>query len=319
MMEARVGDDVFEDDPTVNELQQKAAAMFGMEAALFVPSGTMSNQIAIKVHTVPGDEVICSEQSHIYRYEGGGIAMNSGASVKLISGSSGIVSAKQVEDCINVDDVHFPNSQLVSLENTSNRGGGLCYDKSTLQEIKAVAESNNLAYHLDGARLFNALVYSGQTTEEYGQLFDSISVCLSKGLGAPVGSLLLGKRNFIKKARRVRKVFGGGMRQAGYLAAAGIYALDHNIARLADDHKHAQVLAEAAAQSDLVEGCNNVQTNIVIIKLKDQVSNESYLNKLETQDILAVPFGPGQIRLVTHLDVTVGQVDQACNVLRGLS
>lgn len=251
MFSAKLGDDVFGEDPSINELENLCANMFGMEAAIFCPSGTMTNQIAIKCHTQPGDELICDESSHIYQYEGGGIAFNSGASVKLLAGDRGRVKAEQVEKAIQPDDVHRPISRLVSLENTSNRGGGSCYEIKDLEEIKAICKKYGLSFHLDGARLWNALVAKGQTARQYGELFDSISVCLSKSLGCPVGSLLLGDTAFIKKARRVRKVFGGGMRQAGFMAAAGIYALKHNIERLEEDHRHAKMIGEALHQKDL--------------------------------------------------------------------
>lgn len=315
MMAAEVGDDVFEDDPTVNRLQDKLAEMFGMPAALFVPSGTMSNQVAIKTHTVPGDEVICSVQSHIYRYEGGGVAMNSGASVHLVQGNSGMITAFDVEAAINVDDVHFPNSKLVSLENTSNRGGGCCYNWQDIEDISATCRHHGLGLHLDGARLFNALVATGQTAKQYGEKFDSISICLSKGLGAPVGSVLLGNEEFIKQARRVRKVFGGGMRQAGYLAAAGIYALDNHIDRLKTDHEHAKWLAESALRSSLVASAQKVETNIVVLNLHPEVKVESYLSILNEKRVLAVPFGPGRIRLVTHLGISGAELDRAGHIL----
>ena len=222
MRDAPLGDDVFGEDPSINQLEAKTAALFGMEAALFCPSGTMTNQIAIKCHTQPGDEVICDESSHIYQYEGGGIAFNAGASVRLLHGDRGRLTADLVKAAINPDDVHKPVSRLVSLENTCNRGGGACYDFSEIQRMSALCSQQGLAFHLDGARLWNALVAKNETPLAYGQAFDSISVCLSKSLGCPVGSLLLGKKDFIRKARRIRKVFGGGMRQAGMLAAAGM-------------------------------------------------------------------------------------------------
>ncbi|RYZ27721.1 MAG: aminotransferase class I/II-fold pyridoxal phosphate-dependent enzyme, partial [Chitinophagaceae bacterium] len=245
MFSAPVGDDVFGEDPSINELEALTANMFGMEAALYCPSGTMTNQIAIKCHTQPGDEVICDVSSHIYQYEGGGIASNSGAQVKLIYGDRGRISAEQVLESINADDVHKARTTLVSLENTSNRGGGSCYDMTELKKIRQVCDEHNLMLHLDGARLFNALVAKKETPKEYGEVFHSISICLSKSLGCPVGSLVIGSNDFIRKARRVRKAFGGGMRQAGYLAAAGIFALQNHVDRLQQDHDHARLLAEA--------------------------------------------------------------------------
>src|SRR5215211_5906694 len=271
MFKAKVGDDVFGEDPTVNELEAMSAELFGMEAAVFCPSGTMTNQIAIKCHTQPGDEVICDVSSHIYQYEGGGIAFNSGASVKLLYGDKGRITAQQVLDNINADDVHKAHTSLVSLENTSNRGGGSCYEIEEIKKIKTVCDENNLILHLDGARLFNALIQKKQTPNEYGQLFNSISICLSKSLGCPVGSLLLGDAPFIKKARRVRKAFGGGMRQAGFLAAAGIYALRNNVQRLEEDHRHAAVLAEAISVKEFTAFVLPVETNIVIFELKDGI------------------------------------------------
>src|SRR5215471_3375413 len=244
MMHAKVGDDVFGEDPSINELEALTANMFGMEAAIFCPSGTMTNQIGIKCHSQPGDEVICDENAHVYQYEGGGIAFNSGASVKLLPGDRGRITAKQVKIAINSDDNHKAHTSLVCLENTSNRGGGSCYDFEEIRKIREVCKDSNLRFHLDGARLFNALVEKNETPKQYGEIFDSVSICLSKGLGCPVGSVLIGKRDFIKKARRVRKVFGGGMRQAGFLAAAGIYALQNHISRLKEDHRHAKQIGE---------------------------------------------------------------------------
>ena len=268
MFKASVGDDVFKEDPTVNELQDKLAKKFGMEAGLFCPSGTMTNQIAIKCHTQPGGEVICEKMSHVYIYEGGGIAFNSGCQVKPINGNHGRIAANQVLESINPDDIHKAKTQLVSLENTANRGGGSCYDFNDIQEIKAVCLQNNLKLHLDGARLFNALVAKKETPKKYGGVFDSISICLSKGLGAPVGSVLLGDKDFIEKALRVRKVFGGGMRQAGYLAAAGIFALENHIDRLALDHLHAKQIGDALAKKDFIGEIMPVETNIIIFEVK---------------------------------------------------
>ena len=274
------------------------------EAALFCPSGTMTNQIAIKVHTRPGDEVICDENAHVYRYEGGGIAFNSGSSVKLIKGDRGRITAEQVLACINPDDVHAPRTSLVVAENTSNRGGGSCYKFEELEKISKICKKNNLKFHLDGARLFNALTVTGQATREVGEIFDSISICLSKGLGAPVGSLLIGDSAFIKQARRVRKVFGGGMRQAGFLAAAGIFALDHNIDRLKEDHRKAKVIGQLLQECKYVDEVLPVETNILVFRLADDVKDVDFLQKLKNKNILAVGFGPGTIRFVTHLDFT---------------
>jgi threonine aldolase len=316
MMNAKTGDDVFGEDPSVNELEQMAASMFGMEAALFCPSGTMTNQIAIKCHTQPGDEVICDESAHVYQYEGGGIAFNSGASVKLLNGDRGRITADQVKAGINLDDVHKPSTSLVCLENTSNRGGGSCYDFEEIKRIKKVCKDNNLKFHLDGARLFNALVAKNETTKQYGEVLDSISVCLSKGLGCPVGSLLLGKKDFIKKARRVRKVFGGGMRQAGFLAAAGIYALQNHVDRLKEDHLHAKQISEEIARISFVNKMLPVETNIIIFELNNSMPASALVSKLKEQGILCYAISPSQVRLVVHLDITKEMVDRTCLVLR---
>lgn len=317
MYVANVGDDVFGDDPTVNKLQQKAAEMFGMEAALFCPSGTMTNQIAIKVHTQPGDEVICEQGSHVYRYEGGGIGFNSGASVRLIQGDRGRISAKQIgENINNPKDPHLPLSRLVVAENTANRGGGSCYQLSHLEEISKVCKKNTLGFHLDGARLFNALVKTGVSPLQIGSIFDSVSICLSKGLGAPVGSLLLGSREFINKSIRVRKVFGGGMRQAGYLAAAGIYALEHHIERLSQDHQRAQIIGDTLSSCNFVKDILPVETNIVIFTLQDKINDFEFLQKLKNNNIWAVGFGPQTIRLVTHLDFTDEMLDRLLRYLK---
>ncbi|MDX2047070.1 MAG: GntG family PLP-dependent aldolase, partial [Chitinophagaceae bacterium] len=293
-------------------------SIFGMEAALFCPSGTMTNQIAIKCHTKPGNEVICDKTSHIYQYEGGGLAFNAGCSVKLIDGERGLVKAKQVLESINPDDVHKPPSALVSLENSSNLGGGSCYDWSEILEIKEVCSQKGLALHIDGARLFNALIAKNQKPEDYGRIFDSISVCLSKGLGAPVGSLLLGKKDFIKNARRIRKIFGGGMRQAGYLAAAGIYALQHNVQRLKEDHLHAQQIAAALNKKSFVKELLPVETNIIIFSLKDNYSVYSFAEAMKAHDIYVIAISSDQIRMVLHLDITKEMAEKTIQVIESL-
>jgi len=318
MMKAKVGDDVFGEDPSINELESLAAGMFGMEAAVFCPSGTMTNQIAIKCHTQPGDEVICDESAHVYQYEGGGIAFNSSASVKLLYGDRGRINAEQVKAAINPDDNHRANTSLVCLENTSNRGGGSCYDLSEIKKIKQVCIDNKLAFHLDGARLFNALVAKNETAKQYGELFDSISICLSKSLGCPVGSLLLGKKDFIKKARRVRKVFGGGMRQAGFLAAAGIYALQNNIDRLHEDHDHAKEIAGVIGRKEFVKMVLPVETNIIIFELKDDITASALVAKLKDQNILGYAISPNRVRLVVHLDITKEMVKKTNEVFAAL-
>ncbi|MEA5260004.1 GntG family PLP-dependent aldolase [Arcicella aquatica] len=304
MFTAEVGDDVFEDDPTVIALEQKAANMFGYEAALFCTSGTMTNQIAINVHVKQGDEVICDALSHIYLYEGGGIAANSLASVNLLEGDRGRLKAWQIKEVIQPDNIHHPISALVSLENTVNKGGGAYYQLTDIQEIKQLCVANNIPLHLDGARIFNALVETEESPLEYGKVFDSMSVCLSKGLGTPIGSVLLGTKAFIKKAKRVRKRLGGGWRQAGYLAAAGIYALDHNINRLKEDHARASIIGETMAKLPEVENVLPVDTNIVILNLNHKILAADYVQQLNAKGIRATTFGKHQVRFVTHLDFT---------------
>lgn len=318
MSAATVGDDVFGEDPSINRLEEKCARLFGMEAAVFCPSGTMTNQIAIKCHTQPGDEVICEENSHIYQYEGGGIAFNAGASVKLLAGDRGRIHARQVADAIQPDDVHRPISRLVSLENTSNRGGGCCYDFNEIVAIKTVCQEKGLALHLDGARVWNAIIAQNENYLLYGSTFDSISVCLSKSLGCPVGSLLLGSSSFIKKARRIRKVFGGGMRQAGSLAAAGLYALDHHIDRLKQDHIHAQQLAACIAKKPFVKMLLPVETNIIIFELQEGLSAPAMVASLKEKGILGYAISPVRIRLVTHLDISENDIHQTIEVLNAL-
>ncbi|MEY4052620.1 MAG: aminotransferase class I/II-fold pyridoxal phosphate-dependent enzyme [Chitinophagia bacterium] len=304
MQSAPLGDDVFGEDPSINALEAKTAGIFGMEAGLFCPSGTMTNQLAIKTHTQAGDEVICEELSHIYQYEGGGIASNSGSSVKLLRGNRGRITAEQVLAAINPDDVHKPISKLVSLENTCNRGGGACYDFSEIEAIQKVAKSNGLGLHLDGARIFNAIVHKNEDPKQYGKVFDSISICLSKGLGAPVGSVLLGSAPFIKKARRWRKVFGGGMRQAGSLAAAGIYALDNHIERLKEDHSKALKINDALLKKDFVKEIFEVETNIVIAHIEGKYNATQLAATLKEKNISVIAMTPQLIRFVVHLDIT---------------
>tara|TARA_X000000950_G_scaffold40672_3_gene44264 strand:- start:1799 stop:2809 length:1011 start_codon:yes stop_codon:yes gene_type:complete len=316
MMDAALGDDVFQDDPTVKELENKTARMFGHEAGLFCSSGTMTNQIALMVYLRPGDEVICSSEAHIYNYEGGGIARNSGASARLINRNSGIVYLDEIIDNINPDDIHYPVTNLVALENTINRGGGICYPISEIEKISKFCESKNIPLHLDGARLFNALVKTGVKTNYIGPLFDSISICFSKGLGAPVGSVLVGSKEFIRKARRVRKVIGGGMRQVGMLAAAGIYALENNIERLAVDHQHANLLAEGLRSCSWIDKVMEVETNIVIGYMKEGFQNSNFVEKLQKLGVSIVSFGKGRIRMVTHLDVSKQDIDKVISLLK---
>lgn len=315
MAVADIGDDVFGEDPSINQLESMVAQMFNMQAAMFCPSGTMTNQIAIKCHTQPGDEVICDENSHVYQYEGGGISFHSAASVKLLPGDRGRISAEMVRQNIRGDDVHYPRSSLVCLENTANRGGGSCYSFDEIHRIQQVCQQHQLALHLDGARLWNALVVHPETAADYGRVFDSISVCLSKGLGCPVGSLLLGNNELIRQARRYRKLFGGGMRQAGSLAAAGIYALQHHIERLQVDHRHAQQLGEALGQRSIVRQLLPVETNIVVFELQPQRTATDVVDWLATQGVLALAVSPHRIRLVTHLDISDAMMEQALQVV----
>lgn len=318
MFHASVGDDVYGEDPTVNELQEFAANLFGKEAALFCASGTQTNQIAINIHVKPGGEVICHEDSHVYKYEGGGIAKNSGASVRLLQGNRGRLTASEIEKWIMSDDVHFPVTQLISLEDTANRGGGAVYDFSEIQKIAELAKNKQIPLHLDGARVFNALAVNGVDLKTYAAQFDSISICLSKGLGAPVGSLLLGTKEFIHRARRVRKVMGGGMRQAGFLAAAGLFALKNNVARLDQDHQHAKQLEEAFLKCDWIESSLSVETNILVLILKEESKRDHYIQKLADAGIKVSSFGPGMIRLVTHLDISEEQILKTIEQLKQL-
>lgn len=303
MFRAKVGDDVYKQDPTVIELEETVAGLFGMEAALFFPSGTMANQTAIKLHTNPGEQVICDKWSHIFHYEGGGASFNSGVSCALVDGNRGMITAEQVEAAINPPDFyHSPLTRLVSIENTTNKGGGACYDIETLKQIKAVCHKHSLKYHLDGARLWNALVAKRQHPKQFGELFDTVSVCLSKGLGAPVGSLLVSDARTINKALRIRKILGGGMRQAGYLAAAGLYALQNNVGRLEEDHRRAKQLGQLLQQLPWVASVEPVETNILIFAIKPQYSETALIEKLKQKNIAISSLGKGKLRIVTHLD-----------------
>lgn len=302
MFSAEVGDDVFGEDQTINKLEEKCAALFGMEAGLFCSSGTQTNQVAIKLHTQPGDEVICDANSHIYYYEGGGIAFNAGCSTKLLNGERGKFIAEDVVNAIRADNVHFPHTRLVAVENTHNRGGGSIYDFSELEKIAEVCRKNKLAFHLDGARIFNAIVETNKSAKDFGRIFDTISVCLSKGLGAPVGSVLLGTKEHIYKARRIRKIFGGGMRQAGYLAAAGIYAIDNNIMRLKEDHLRAKKLSVILKTLPYVVEVMEPETNIIYFRLADNFSGADFQQKLSENNIKVISLDNQVIRMVTHLD-----------------
>lgn len=315
MMSAEVGDDVFREDPTVNHLEAKAAEMFNMEAALFCPSGTMTNQIAIKVHTDPLDELICDINSHVYQYETGGYGFHSGIGIQLLEGDKGRLNADQVEAAIRPLHDWLPKSRLVVLENSGNRAGGSYYTLPEIAPISALCREKGLRIHLDGARIFNVLVETEETCQDYGQYFDSISICLSKGLGAPVGSLLMGSSEFITEARRFRKVMGGGMRQAGILAAAGIYALDHHVKRLKEDNDKAKRLGHKLSTLDFIKNIRPVATNIVIFDLATPVSAQEFLAYLKTKNISASSFGPQTIRFVTHLDITDGMIEEVFTAL----
>lgn len=318
MFEAEVGDDVFDEDPTVKALEAKVAGLFGKESALFCPSGTMTNQIAVRVNTRPQDEVICDRKSHVYNYEGGGMAFNSQVSVRLVDGDRGRFTAQDVLSNINPENIHFPVTKLVVVENTVNKGGGSYYALPQVAEIRRVSLDYNLRMHLDGARLFNALVETGEDPQDWGAQFDTVSICLSKGLGAPVGSVLCGNQKDMALAKRTRKVLGGGMRQAGYLAAAGLYALEHHVKPLRDDNRRARALGEVLRASSVVKKVHPVDTNIVIFELQDHLGTDELLGKLRDQGIYALPFDPQEIRMVTHREITDDMVDRFSEVIKKL-
>ncbi|WP_405206904.1 threonine aldolase family protein [Aquimarina sp. LLG6339-5] len=303
MMKAEVGDDVYKEDPTVNALEEKMATMFGMDKALFFPTGSMANQAAIKMHTQPGEQLIADKYAHVYNYEGGGVSFNSGVSCKLIDGHRGMITTNQVLESINPPDFyHSPLTSLVCLENTTNKGGGACYDFDEIKKIKKICDHHNLGYHLDGARLWNALVAKKETPKDYGQLFDTISVCLSKGLGAPMGSVLIGNEEIMQKAIRIRKVLGGGMRQIGYMAAAGLYAINNNIDRLQEDHKKAQEIGKVLEKLSFVTNVEPIDTNIIIFTIDG--NEEDFITKMAAKNIHFYGMGQGKLRFVTHLDYT---------------
>jgi len=303
MFNAQVGDDVYKQDPTVIELENRTAEFFGMEAGLFFPSGTMANQTAIKLHTQPGEQLIADKYAHVYHYEGGGVSFNSGVSCCLLDGNRGMITATQVKAAINDPEFyHSPLTSLVCVENTTNKGGGACYELEDLREIKKVCDANNLKFHLDGARIWNALVAKRQNPREFGAIFDTISVCLSKGLGAPIGSVLLGSKADIYRALRIRKILGGGMRQVGYLAAAGLYALAHNIERLAEDHRRAKEIAKILSTKPWIASIEPVETNILIFSLAEGYSDQLLIEKLKQKNILISSLGHNKLRIVTHLD-----------------
>ena len=320
MINCEVGDDVFKEDPTVNKLENMIAEMFGMESSLFFPSGTMANQTAIKIHTEPGDQLICDKYAHVYNYEGGGVSFNSGVSCKLIDGDRGMFTSKQVLESINPPDFyHSPKTSLVCVENTTNKGGGSCWDINELIKIKEICKQNDLNYHLDGARLWNAMVKTNTDPKDYGKIFDSISVCLSKGLGCPVGSLLIGSKEFINKAIRIRKVLGGGMRQSGFLAACGIYALQNNINRLKNDHLRAKEIKSILIKSSFIRKVEKVETNILIFQLNQDISDEYFLKKMSEHNVKLISMGDNKLRLVTHKDYSQEMHEKFLNILSNLS
>ncbi|WGF92283.1 threonine aldolase family protein [Aequorivita marisscotiae] len=320
IVQAEVGDDVYKEDPTANKLEQKLATMFGMDEALFFPTGSMANQAAIKMHTQPGEQLIADKWAHVYNYEGGGVSFNSGVSCKLIDGDRGMITASQIEENINPPDFyHSPLTSLVCLENTTNKGGGACYDFSEIEKIRKVCDTHDLGLHLDGARIWNALVAKKEDLKAYGNIFDTISVCLSKGLGTPMGSVLLGKNDIMKKAMRVRKVLGGGMRQIGFMAAAGVYALDYHLERLAEDHKKATEIADILSQQSYINRVEPTETNIVIFYLSESVSEEKFMTDLLQKNIKISSMGQGKLRIVTHLDYTNPMHETFLNVLKNYS
>lgn len=305
IMSAKTGDDVFREDPTAKRLEEKMAMLFGMDEALYFPTGSMSNQAAIKLHTQPGEQLICDSWAHIYNYEAGGAAFNSGVSCKLINGNRGMINAEQVESSINPPDFyHSPLTSLVCLENTTNKGGGACYDFDEIVNIKKVCDKHDLGLHLDGARLMNAIVAKKEDPKEYGKIFDSISICLSKGLGAPLGTVLLGNKDLMRNAVRIRKIFGGAMRQIGFMAAAGLYGIEHLVDRMAEDHKKASEIAKVLEQQEYIKRVEKTETNIVIFYLNEIVTEDKYLSDMHKKNIKISNMGQGKLRIVTHYDYT---------------
>jgi threonine aldolase len=316
MMNAKVGDDVFREDETVNLLEERVAKMFGKDQALFFPSGSMANQTALKLHTNPGDQVICDKYAHIYNYEAGGASFNSGISCKLIDGHRGMFTADQVLEAINPKDYYYALTTLVEIENTTNKGGGACWDFNEILKIKNLCTTKGLGFHLDGARLWNALVVKNETTKQYGDVFDTISVCLSKGLGCPIGSVLIGDENLMKNAIRIRKVFGGNMRQVGYLAAAGLYALDNNLERLQQDHIKAREIESSLKKLPWIKKVEPVETNIIVFELNNDVNEGDFIQKLLHNNIKIIGMGGGKLRIVTHLDYTDEMHDKFISFLK---
>lgn len=320
MASAPLGDDVYAEDPTVNALQSRLAAMFGKEKALFFPTGTMTNQAAIKLHTQPGEQLICDKYAHVYNYEGGGVSFNSGVSCKLIDGNRGMITAKQVSESINPPDFyHSPLTTLVALENTTNKGGGGCWDFSEIKKIKTVCEDHNLGFHLDGARLWNALEVTKETPKDYGAVFDTISVCLSKGLGCPIGSVLIGDSVIMEKAIRIRKMLGGGMRQVGVMAAAGLYALDHHRKRLSEDHQKANEIGQILQNKSYVAKLQPIETNILIFELASHINADQFVLNLEKKGVLISNMGGGKLRMVTHLDYNLEMHEKLIETLESIS
>ena len=317
ILSAEVGDDVYKEDPSVNALEKRLAELFGMDEALFFPTGSMANQAALKLHTNPGEQVICDKYAHIYNYEGGGASFNSGISCKLVDGHRGMFTAKQAEDSINPPDFyHSPLTSLIAVENTTNKGGGACWDFEELKKIRAVADNHNLGFHLDGARLWNALIAKNESPTQYGQLFDTISVCLSKGLGCPMGSVLIGNSDLMKGAIRVRKILGGGMRQVGFAAAAGLYALDNHFERLAEDHKKAKEIGEMIQTLSLIKKVEPIETNIIIFELNDNVNESEFQQKLKDNNVHIIGMGSNKLRMVTHLDYTDDMHSKLLEILK---
>ncbi|MFD1613634.1 threonine aldolase family protein [Gelatiniphilus marinus] len=318
MVQAQVGDDVFREDPTINALEKRIATMFGKEQALFFPSGTMANQTALKLLTNPGDQVICDKYAHIYNYESGGASFNSGVSCNLIDGKRGMFQASQVLNAINPDAYYYSKTSLVEIENTTNKGGGACWDFNEILKIRKICDDNKLGFHLDGARLWNALVAKNETPKQYGEVFDTISVCLSKGLGCPMGSILIGDEAIMRNALRIRKIFGGNMRQVGYLAAAGLYALDNNIERLKEDHKKAKEIGEELSKLLMVKIVEPIETNIVIFELNDGINETEFVQKLADKNIKIIGMGGGKLRMVTHLDYTDAMHNKFLEILKSI-
>jgi len=316
MLTAEVGDDVYKGDPSINALEQRLADMFGMDEALFFPTGSMANQAALKLHTNPGEQVICDKYAHIYNYEGGGASFNSGISCKLVDGHRGMFTAEQAEASINPPDFyHSPLTSLIAVENTTNKGGGACWDFEELKKLRQVAANHGLGYHLDGARLWNALIVTDQSPKQYGELFDTISVCLSKGLGCPMGSVLIGNNDLMQGAIRVRKILGGGMRQVGFAAAAGLYALDNHFERLAEDHKKAKEIGEVLSKNTSIEKVEPIETNILIFELKSHVNEIDFLNRLSEKGIQIIGMGSNKLRMVTHLNYSDAMHERLLQIL----